>query len=80
MEVDMSTTDTHIFGCLYDRQADGKLNNVKFYRGDADLIRAEDFKEENRKIDAQKRSGNVTPDCYGPRVTKPKMDFRAMFG
>ncbi|MET4636135.1 hypothetical protein [Kaistia defluvii] len=72
----MTDSSAHISGCLSERQVGTKLNNVKFFRGDASLIRAEDFRAENAKIDAQKRDNSATKSAEGPRVSKEKINFR----
>ncbi len=74
----MSNETKHAIGRLYDREPGVKLNNVKFFRGDAKLIRPDAFKEEQRKIDAQKASGQVKCNSTGPRASKKNVDFRAL--
>ncbi|TJV68596.1 MAG: hypothetical protein E5X76_28865 [Mesorhizobium sp.] len=69
-----ATTD-HIMGCLYARQPNMKLVNVKFFRGEKDLIEPAEMREQahtaslQRKLDGYRSAG-------APKSTRSKIDVR----
>lgn len=52
-----------------------KLVNVKFFRGDREMIRPEDLRAQLRAISAQHKAGAVAATGM-PKSTQPKVDVR----
>ena len=52
-----------------------KLVNVKFFRGERDLIRADDFRAQLRAVAEQHRNGQVKA-TEAPRSKMPKTNVR----
>ncbi|BAB49066.1 hypothetical protein [Mesorhizobium japonicum] len=69
-----ATTD-HIMGCLYARQPDMNLVNVKFFRGDKDLIEPNELCDQAHSASLQRKMDGDTLDG-APKTARPKMDVR----
>ena len=61
--------------CLFVRQ-DMKIANVRFFRGDSDIISQEEFNHERSAAAERKRLGEVTPSTEAPRCKKGPIDLR----
>ncbi|MBR1241590.1 hypothetical protein JQ620_15785 [Bradyrhizobium sp. AUGA SZCCT0274] len=72
----MSTHEKDVLqDCLFSRQ-DKKLFNIKFLRGNADVIAPEDFRAEICSIVAQRDTGLAPSGAV--RTGKPQTDVRKL--
>jgi hypothetical protein len=63
--------------CLFTRQ-DMKLINVKFFRGDSDIISEEEFNSERACAAERKRTGEVVASPQAPRCKRAPIDLRQL--
>jgi len=62
--------------CLFSRQ-DMKLRNIKFFRGEADVISAEDFRRQSCSTIEQQKTGQATRNSGPTRSDVAPLDVRA---
>lgn len=64
-----------VMHCLFSRQG-MELDNIKFFRGDATLISADQFRDELCDASDRKRSGEVVASGNPPKCVKAPIDVR----
>lgn len=62
-------------GCLFSRQ-DMHLKNVKFFRGDRDVITEDEFRAQIHSIEEQKRANPDLKSKKAPRSSQARVDLR----
>ena len=65
-----------VAGCLYPRQPEMKLVNVKFFRGSRESISPDEFRSELRSIADQLQGERVKGSGEAPRSLKSKVNIR----
>ena len=68
-----------LMDCLFSGQ-DMVLHNIKFCRGAADLISADELRAESHAALLQKRVGAAKGSLDAPRSEQPMVDLEALFG
>jgi hypothetical protein len=61
--------------CLFERR-DMTLINVRFFRGESDLISEEEFNRERAASAERKRSGELKPERGAPRCKGDSIDLQ----
>jgi len=61
--------------CLFERR-DMKLVNIRFFRGQSDIICEDEFNAERAAAAARKRSGEITPAPHAPQCKQAPIDLR----
>lgn len=72
----MSEGEKGLMDCLLHRQ-DMRLLNVKFFRGDREVISEDDFRRQVASIEAQKTSG-APKSSRAPASKRPRVNVREL--